>query len=135
MIKNFKQYNESLRDKMTPKPIGEMKDAILNLLNNNYYNVNNFVNTDGEYEKIAKILNCDLDDLLMINKHNEHYNLIYDLLTPNDAKYEHGIQINTSEGVWDCYKNKNYAIWTSADDDDFKILIANKKHIKKILEK
>ena len=150
MIKNYNQFNESLRDKMKPKSEEDISNAY-----DKY-----FIKFDNccadfpaehiqEYKDVADKLDSNLNDLHLITESDDDYvvfrNLFFEL-TENEKDFEyievlseHGVQY---DGKWKCYPKQKVAIFITKVfikgeyvDDITDNWIFNKPYLKELITK
>ena len=115
-MKYLKSYNESLRDKMTPKSSEEILDTIKNYaLEVIYLKRYNLYEIDNEYEVfevISKLFNKPTNKLYLVN--DEKMSYYFNSLIKNEKPIKIKDPDNDyGNGYWDCYVDGGFAHWVS----------------------
>jgi len=139
MITKFNKYNESIRDKMTPKSEEDVKKAYINIINKLDDNpLTGFpIEYTKELSKIAKLFDESLFTLELISGYDDDYNLLnefFESLVEDQKKIN--IRIKQTEtidgGDWKCYPNVKLAHWSPDDFGEVGAWIYCKDFINKI---
>jgi len=125
-MKNYKQFNESIRDKMIPKSKDEIKLAIKNTLDKS----SRCDEYDGFYsdklnpifQDISKLVNEPLDNLYFLDQEEHGSDEIWDYFADylEDVNDQKPVKITPKEivvqGQWYCYPHKKFAWWGYGSD-------------------
>jgi len=140
-MKHLKTYNESLRDKMTPKTEEEIKKAYTEL----FSNIKTF--TIDEYPddvrdgliKVAKLLESPLSELSLLTDDDDNFDVISDLFDSITSNIIVEVELEDTEdimgGTWFCHPESKIAFWSSNNQDEPSAWIFNKKHLEETLLK
>jgi len=124
-MKYLKTYNESLRDKMTPKSEEEVANAYRRIINIVTTTIDGFPTDDyKEFQEVADLLKVDKKDLFLIIENDDNYDNIDEYFSSLvDFKDDSAIIINIEEndsragGKWYCFPEQKLAFWTAKDFD------------------
>lgn len=125
MIKNFKQYNESIRDKMTPITDDEIEKVFTNLIkDDSIMRFSDFKNwKSGELEEISELTETPMDKLYYMDEESYNFEKIHDymvnILDITLSKGEIPVEVKSSHGNrCFCYPERKIAYWFEYDVDD-----------------